>query len=101
MASDPAAVLSPPKKALLPKLLCIPGGDGKTSVSLDGGSFVVLAFQMPCPHGKDEDAVVTRPAAILEITGACEPQVPESADGVAGWDVAGDIELPANEFLRG
>lgn len=84
MLSDPPAVLSPPKKALLPKLLDMPGGDGRTSVSLDGGSFVVLAFQMPCPQGNDEDAVAPRPDPILEVAGACEPHVPESADGVEG-----------------
>ena len=55
---------------------------------------------MPWPHGKDEDAVALRPLVILEVTGACDPHVPVSAEGVDGCEVVGDIELLANEFLR-
>lgn len=45
--------------------------------------------------------VVTRPTAVVDDVDAWEPQVPVSAEGVLGCDVVGDIELLANEPLRG
>jgi hypothetical protein len=74
-------------------------GDGKTSLSRAGGSFRSL-FQMPVPHGKAADPG-PRPRAADGVE--CEPQVPapDSADGVLGCDVVGDIELLANDPLRG
>lgn len=91
--------MSPPKK----ELPAVPGGmvdvgDGRTSLSLDGGS-LRSAFQMPVPHGKADDPAGRPMTDDVE----CEPQAPApaSADGVLGCEAVGDIELLANDPLRG
>ncbi len=74
-----------PSPANVELLLGRQGGDGKTSASLAGGSFLPpSAFQMPWTHGKEEEAVKPRPAIILDVGGACVLHVPVSADGVVG-----------------
>lgn len=91
--------VSPPKKELPPA----PGGmvevgEGKTSLSLDGGSLRSL-FHMPVPQGKVDPAGARPMTDEVE----CEPHVPApvSADGVLGCDAVGDMELLANDPLRG
>jgi hypothetical protein len=76
-------------------------GDGRTSVKRDGGSLRLSEFQIPLPHGNDVDAEGPRPIAEVETDCKCEPHVPDSADGVVGWDAVGDIVLLANEPFRG
>ncbi len=72
-------------------------GDGKTSVSRDGTS--LRSFHIPVPQEK-VDAPELRP---MTEDVECDPQgtLPLSADGVLGCDPVGDIELLANEPLRG
>jgi hypothetical protein len=76
-------------------------GDGKTSVNLEGGSFRESLFQMPLPQGKELEPVCPRPMPELAELGACDTHVPDSAEGVLGCEVVGDIELLANEPFRG
>jgi hypothetical protein len=76
-------------------------GDAKTSANLEGGSLRESEFQIPLPQGKDVDPGGPRPMPALEDGGTCEPQVPDSADGVLGWEVVGDIELLAKDPFRG
>lgn len=76
-------------------------GDGSTSVNLDGGSLRESAFQMPLPQGNDVDPEWPRPMDVPELVCMCVPQVPDSAEGVLGWDVVGDMVLLANEPFRG
>jgi hypothetical protein len=76
-------------------------GDGSTSASLGGGSFLVSEFQIPAPQGKDADPVGPRPIPEVDVVDMCGPQAPDSAEGVVGWEVVGDMELLAKEFFRG
>jgi hypothetical protein len=74
-------------------------GDGSTSASLDVASLRSL-FQIPVPHGN-----VVDPGARLRTADGVEwePQAaaPDSAEGVLGCDVVGDMELLANDPFRG
>ncbi len=72
-------------------------GDGSTSASLDAASFLSL-FQIPVPQGN-----VVDPGGRLKTADGVEwvPQAPDSADGVLGCDVVGDMELLANDPFRG
>ena len=76
-------------------------GDGKTSVNLEGGSFRGSLFQMPLPQGNELDPPCPRLTLEPVDVWPCEPQVPDSADGVLGCEVVGDMELLANEPFRG
>lgn len=73
-------------------------GEGRTSLSLDGGSFLSL-FQIPDPQGKF-DGPGARP--IFEEP-ECDPQgaLAVSPDGVLGCEAVGDIDPLAKEPLRG
>ncbi len=74
-------------------------GEGKTSVSLDGGSFRSL-FQMPVPQGNDGAPGGRGIAEDAEW----EPQGPDvfSAEGVEGCEAVGDeTALLAKEPCRG
>lgn len=73
-------------------------GEGRTSLSREGGSFRSV-FQIPVPHAKDDGGAARPITEALE----CEPHVPGpvSAEGVLGCDAVGDIELLAKEPLRG
>ena len=75
-------------------------GEGKTSDSLEGGSFRSL-FQMPVLHAKVPEPPWDRPRTAEEAE--CDPQGPgtDSAEGVLGCDVVGDMELLANEPFLG
>lgn len=91
--------LSEPKKELpVPVVGTVDVGDGRTSLSLDGGSLRSL-FQMPDPQGK---AGAPGGRLIAEDV-ECDPQGPGlcSAEGVEGCDVVGDMEPLANDPLRG
>jgi hypothetical protein len=74
-------------------------GEGRTSVSLEGGSLRASLFQMPLPQGNELEPGCPRPTPV--VAWACVPQVLDSAEGVLGCDVVGDIELEANEPFRG
>jgi hypothetical protein len=69
-------------------------GEGSTSVNLDGGSFRDSLVQIALGHGND-------PGPRVELPCACDPQVPDSAEGVLGWDAVGDIVLEANDPFLG
>lgn len=84
-------------------LLAEPGGstevgEGSTSVSREGGSFLVLSH-MPLPQGKE--LVPEWPLPAPTFPWECVPHVLDSAEGVLGCDAVGDIELEAKEFFRG
>lgn len=90
---------SGPKNELLPP----PGGmvevgDGRTSLSLEEASFR-SAFQIPVPQAKD-DELFERPMT-EEVEWEPQGPPPASADGVLGCDPVGDMELLANDPLRG
>jgi hypothetical protein len=86
----------------LPKKLWPAGtvevGDGKTSVSREGGSFR-SDVHIPVPQGND--GWCPRTIAPEDEGCAAHTPLPVSADGVLGWDVVGDIELPANDPFLG
>jgi hypothetical protein len=71
-------------------------GDGRTSVNLDGGSFL-SEFQIPLPHPENDGGPWLRPMTDEE------PQavVPASAEGVVGFEPVGDMEPLANDPFRG
>ncbi len=89
-------LLSAPKTLFPLELGPTDVGEGKTSVNLEGGSLRESGFHMPPPQGNEVDPEWPRPRDAPE-DGTCEPQVPDSADGVVGCDVVGDIELLAKE----
>jgi hypothetical protein len=81
-------------------------GDAKTSVNLEGGSLRESLFQIPLPQGNELDPAVAAcprpPTPGFEAdVWLWEPHVPESAEGVLGWEVVGDIELLANDPFLG
>lgn len=95
---------SPPYKPLLP----MPGGmavvgEGITSARREDASFLSL-FQIPAeaPHGYDEPAPEA-PRPSTEVDAVREPHVatPDSAEGVGGREVVGDMELLANDPFLG
>ena len=75
-------------------------GEGRTSVSLEGGSLRASLFQMPPPQGNELEPAGARPTPAAAPC-VCVPQVPDSAEGVLGCEVVGDIELDAKEPFRG
>ena len=60
-----------------------------------------MGFQMPLPQGNDADPECPRPMPAPEDDCICELQVPDSAEGVLGREVVGDMLLLANEPFLG
>lgn len=73
-------------------------GDGRTSLSRDGGSLRSV-FQMPVPQGK-ADAPGARPI-VDEVEWDPQGPAPVSPDGVLGCEAVGDMEPLAKEPFRG
>lgn len=72
----------------------------KTSLKREGTSFRLSAFQIPWPHGKDGVAPLPRGFEAAPGSALCGTHTPESAEGVFGWEVVGDMDAPTNEPLR-
>jgi hypothetical protein len=88
---------NPPSGPYIEALGPVEVGDGKTSLSLEGGSF--LSFHIPVPHGNVE-VPGARPMTEGVACGAQGP-VPVSTEGVLGFDPVGDMELLAKDPFLG
>ena len=75
-------------------------GEGKTSVSLEGGPFCGSLFQMALPQGKEE-VLLEWPRPSVEAIGGPMLELHGSAAGDEGCElVVGNVPLPVNEGLR-